>query len=819
MSQFSHEELMQRQRALEQRQLGLGVARYYREKDRRGEDTTGPGRELMRRTMPPLAAAIKVWVEDAQAGKACRAAGLAHFLSNFDAEDVAFITLRQALLTFGGTRRLTTAAVEITNALEHASMSDALKAHDLKAWKRLQTKIDRNPFPNKRYVIVRQAGKAARVTSIMWTRSERVRLGAHLVLMAAEATGLFTIETKSDGKKMRHEIVMDKATQDWLDQAHQRCELQSPVYLPMVVPPRPWKGIKDGGYLDPKGMARFIINGRKPDKAYREELANADMPMVYKAINAVQATAWRVNAGVLRVLQEVWDSGSSLGGLPPRDDLPLPAAPWGDVKLDPEFKQTPEWRDHIGNVARTREANERFVSKRRHLITKLTDADEFVKYEHIYFPHALDWRGRVYPMPTFLSPQGDDTGKALLEFADGCPLGTNGAFWLAVHLANCYGVDKVSFDERVRWVEENQDAILDSALRPLDGARFWSDADAPYQFLAACYEWAGLTTWVAAGKAQGDFVSHLPIGFDGSCNGLQNFSAMLRDPVGGKATNLVPSDKPADIYQQVADVVSKRVEHDAANGEVNAVYWKGKVTRKITKRPTMTLPYGSGKFGFRTQIEQTLQELKLDIGKPYLLGNEFLCSVYMGEAIYDALGEVVVAALSAMGWLREVSGVMAGLKLPIWWRTPAGFPVRQSYMKPAFHDITCKHGDREVTISVQKDTGVLNTKKQAQGISPNFVHSLDAAHLMRTVSMCADAGITSLAMVHDSYGCHAGRAEELNRLLRRAFIEQYSGNVLDDFRQQLIEQLPEDKRDSIQPLPEMGTLDLTAVERSEYFFA
>jgi DNA-directed RNA polymerase len=38
-----------------------------------------------------------------------------------------------------------------------------------------------------------------------------------------------------------------------------------------------------------------------------------------------------------------------------------------------------------------------------------------------------------------------------------------------------------------------------------------------------------------------EFVSHLPVAFDGSCNGLQNYSMMLRDEVGGAATNLVPS--------------------------------------------------------------------------------------------------------------------------------------------------------------------------------------------------------------------------------------------------------------------------------------
>src|SRR5690606_34581180 len=137
-------------------------------------------------------------------------------------------------------------------------------------------------------------------------------------------------------------------------------------------------------------------------------------------------------------------------------------------------------------------------------------AKKFVEYDAIYFPHNLDFRGRAYPLPPLLSPQGDDQAKSLLTFSRGEPLGDDGAFWLAVHLANTFGVDKVSFEDRVAWVEEHEEQILDSALSPLDGQRFWTDADSPWCALAACFEWLG---YKYHGK---DYVSHLPIALDGS---------------------------------------------------------------------------------------------------------------------------------------------------------------------------------------------------------------------------------------------------------------------------------------------------------------
>ena len=81
------------------------------------------------------------------------------------------------------------------------------------------------------------------------------------------------------------------------------------------------------------------------------------------------------------------------------------------------------------------------------------------------------------------------------------------------------------------------------------GFRWWTEADEPWQFLAFAYE------FVAFCDQGYGFLSNLPVMVDGSNNGLQHFSAILRDPIGGKATNLTDEDMPQDIYQEVADLV------------------------------------------------------------------------------------------------------------------------------------------------------------------------------------------------------------------------------------------------------------------------
>jgi DNA-directed RNA polymerase len=63
----------------------------------------------------------------------------------------------------------------------------------------------------------------------------------------------------------------------------------------------------------------------------------------------------------------------------------------------------------------------------------------------------------------------------------------------------------------------------------------------------------------------------------------------------------------------------------------------------------------------------------------------------------------------------------------------------------------------------------------------------------------------------------------MGQLLRKAFVEQYRGDVLGTFRQEIVDQLiasgaPELAAE-LPPVPKFGTLDIEDVMNSEYFFA
>lgn len=799
--------LYETQKLLEEESAGLGIAKY-REAMEKGEADLPPGMKLLKQAIVPLSKAITAFLADALSGRPGNDVGMAKFLSQFDPDISAFVVAKRVINGMSTRETLQNVAMSISSQLEDALNHDKLKAEAPKLYKRLLEKIRHVQDQRRRHVVMRKQQAYAKVDTIIWGVSEKLRLGTLLVRLMAAHSGLVDLELVNEGKnKSIYYIQATPTWAEWLKESHSRCELLSPVYMPMVYPPRPWTTPTDGGYLTRHTRIKLVSARNK--KNFLEELKSWEMPDVYRAVNALQATAWKINAEVYAVMQEMWDGGGSLGGLPPRDDLPLPAQSYGTAEENPEAHKA--WKAAAAQVYTD---NIRLVSKRAGMFHKLWVAEKFVEFGAIYFPHRLDWRGRVYPVSSFVNPQGDDSGKALLHFSEGVPLGDTGAEWLMVHGANSYGVDKVSFEERREWVRQHEALILDSAENPLDGQRFWADADSPYQFLAFCFEWAG---FLQSGCDQ-SYKSHLPVSFDGSCNGLQNFSMMLRDPVGGAATNLVPHATPADIYTEVAKVAQARVDLDAAGSAECAPlaqYLAGKIGRKLAKRPTMTMPYGAGKFGFKDQL--IAEFAKMPMGT--FQGNQWDVAQYLAGVMYGAIGDVVIAARQAMDWLQQAARVVAKEGLPIHWETPSGMLVHQDYREQFGKVINSYISGHRVQLTLQIMGDKIDRRKMANGIAPNFVHSMDASHMVKTVGSCLDAGITAFAMVHDSYGVHAAHAEALSYHLRRAFVEMYSGDVLGNFRDQLLAQLPPELAKDLPPCPPMGTLDLSAVMDSKYFFA
>jgi DNA-directed RNA polymerase len=161
---------------------------------------------------------------------------------------------------------------------------------------------------------------------------------------------------------------------------------------------------------------------------------------------------------------------------------------------------------------------------------------------------------------------GSDFMRGTLTYARAVPLGGGGERWLKIHLANLMGKDKLSFDDRVRYVDSNIGEAVAAGRDPLSSAAgaFWLKADSPFQALAVCRELADLSQVPA--HARELYESRVPVHQDGSCNGLQHYAALGRDEAGARAVNLVfdeADDKPSDVYSRVLALVLDKIEADA----------------------------------------------------------------------------------------------------------------------------------------------------------------------------------------------------------------------------------------------------------------
>jgi DNA-directed RNA polymerase len=800
------------QEQIEQESRDLGVKRYQQLLETNGDASMSPGIRMLREVVTKLSTEIEAFTTEApDARPAGRGAAVVRdFLKQFDSKVVAYVVGKATINAMRTQVSLQMCALQIASVLEDSVNHDELRLKEPRLHAQLMKKIRNSRDHRHRHLVLLAQQKFAGIRTIKWEVADKLRTGSMLIHMMAKSTGLLTIDQPANRKQTPYVLVPTPETMAWLDEAHARCALLEPVYLPMVVPPREWTTPSRGGYLTKHCRLRLIKTG---NPNYLEELHAVEMPAVYRSINAIQSTPWRINNGVLALLVEVWEGGGMLGGLPPREQMPLPAKTFAEDAAadDPKLKA---WKMEAAQVY---EENARLTSKRVALATQITVAEKFSEFDRIYFPHTMDWRGRIYPVPAGLNPQGDDVAKALIQFSEGRPLGDNGAYWLAVHGANCAGVDKVSFTDRVQWVQEHEEQILESALNPLDGSRFWATMDSPWCFLAFCREWSALIMWHRSGKPMADFVSHLSVQLDGSCNGLQNFSAMLRDEVGGRATNLVPSEKPSDIYGVVAAEAQRAIDQEALEGDEKAQRWVGKMTRKLSKRNTMTLAYGVTKFGMRDQMIQEFKAMRSKGAKAEDLKIED--ALYLADKNWDAVGNVVIAAKAAMSWLQKAASVVAKDGLPVRWVAPSGLLVQQDYRVVIGERIESYVTGQRIQLTLNVTGKEINKRKMASGISPNFVHSLDAAHLVGTVGLCLDNGVTSFSMIHDSFGAHAGAIDVLSQCLREAFVQQYSGDVLGDFRSQLVAALPEELAGDVPPIPAFGSLDISAVRNSDYFFA
>ncbi len=861
---------MERQEQLEREMHDGGIDRYYRTKQRAsdaGADSeTQAGRRLVRDLVMPVATAIADLIERKTA-RGGRTQTAVLYLEYIPTEVAAYLAIKTMLDNIGKEVAVQDIAVQLGQRVEDqvrfTRLENCAPAY-LKTVKERLSRQRATSMKHHRNVLIHAEkrladGEVGYVFDVQrwqaWGKPTLVHIGMTLLDVAMsvlEIDGLPIFHTVQRARKPTI-LAASASLLQWMEKYDDVMSEVSPALMPCVHPPRDWTSANVGGYHTAP-VANRVRMVKVHDKRMLGKYTRKQMPEVYDAVNWLQSQPWRVNTKLLEVADEILVRGLGYG-LPSRepiqpDPAPIPDAyaelRGGELKeamTDEQWRAFCQWkRDANDKYTAERERSSKYAAAHR----VIAQARKFRDEAALYFVHTLDSRGRVYAVSSLLNPQGSDLQKALIEPRDSCLLGETGLYWMIVHGANLYGYDKASFDERVAWCEGQGEDWLDIAANPLQ-FRGWLDADKPWSFLAWCFTYAELTEHLAAGGDAQDFSCRMYVAMDGSCSGIQHYSAMLRDSVGGREVNLTPGEVPRDIYAAVAEVLKQSLQKIADLEEVARVKSGGRllsateqsqlaekwlavgINRSLAKKPVMTLPYGSTQLTCRDSLQQYLKdmdtaerELAEREGRPAGTGHPFtpteldqalsVCSSHL----WSSIGEVVVAARLGMDFIRKLASAVSRANTALTWTTPTGFLVKQEeWVEKAIRVETHLHGALRVTLL--EPTDKIDANRMRNASAPNFVHSMDAAHLIKSVNASREAGVPCMTVIHDSFGAPPGHVETMRQCVRDQFASMYQeSDVLRCLLEETEDRLGVDL--GIEP-PPPGNLDLEEVRRSPYFVA
>ena len=603
---------------------------------------------------------------------------------------------------------------------------------------------------------------------VHWDKPTKVKVGTFLMDCLMEVSGWFERDLVRKGRKTIAVLNPSEQLIKHHDEIMRMAGIFSPLAKPMLIPPRNWHALQDGGYyLNDLTRCHNLI--RRTDHG----LIQGEIP--YQFINKIQQVQYKLNPFIVKVAKELEERGISVGKFRPVIQHEIPPKP-------PEEASKEVWKSwkREATIARNLQAAEVRKSCRTRMTMEVVREFEEKDY---YIPWSFDYRGRVYPIPNLLTPQDTDFGKSLILFSEGVKITKKGMEWIKFQLATTYGLDKATMQERLDWIEngENRELVHRVWSDPIGNIADWENADEPWLFLAACNEWYEL-------YYEHRYETHLPVAVDATCSGLQILAGLAKDASTARMVNVLGSEKPQDAY---ATIASRSME---AIPERLRPYWD----RKATKRCVMTIPYNAKPFSNRSYIREAFKDKDVDVDK------EELTSCV--SAVRTAMNEVVPGAMRVMKWIEtEVArAIKAGAK-EIEWITPSGFVVKQRLMKTAREIIQCQLMGRVSICIAGAETGV-DLKHHKNATAPNLIHSLDASLLHLAVK---DVNFP-IALIHDSVLCRATDMCKLSTLVRKTYMTLFAEHEpLTDFALAIgAEEQP----------PIIGDLKPEAVIDSQYFF-
>lgn len=264
--------------------------------------------------------------------------------------------------------------------------------------------------------------------------------------------------------------------------------------------------------------------------------------------------------------------------------------------------------------------------------------------------------------------------------------------YLQIDIANSYGLDKLTWDQRLEWFQQNEHQLM--LLLP--------KADNPAMY------YAGVKAWMDYKK--GEPIGY-PVSLDATSSGIQILAVLTGDKSAAQLSNVLDTGKRGDAYNSLFELMSQK-----AGTEI-------KLERKPVKSAIMTAFYGS-------------EAVPRDVfGEGPLL-----------KTFYDTLEEATPGAWEINKALLELWDPKA---MKYSWVMPDNFHVHIKVTDQVMENVRFMGDD--FTIFRTENRPI----EQGRSLSANMVHSVDGfivRELMRRCNYDSERIEYIRALLHEGPG-------------------------------------------------------------------
>ena len=855
----------QLEREKSQRDYFLGKRKKETQQDyRQGRGSQTEGNRGLRYLIVP---AIAKWINDHETAVKARGRvgqGVAEFTrikTWLNAETMAHIAFSVVLNKLGNgatiKTKITEVRLEIGEQLEHQAFIAYMEEADPAYFQKLERWYLNDPvrtYTKKIQAMVNALNKSEEMSWTWMTKEQKVVLGSLLLcgIMSFRVDretneGLFKAvkplwndPNKPSKRAKQHSDALylgfTVSGLKYRDKLQAMADEDAMKPTPMVCEPLDWSLEQRGGYLS-------NVNS-KADQLIHGNTGSEPSQLVLDALNRLQKTPFRINKYILDLQEEFLRKTWEIGNFRTyeRDswndeNFPLVDSNW----LATLSTDSQEYKEAMGKL-RDAYHNQKIDEKKAEPPRRTwLQAKELENEERIYFAWFLDRRGRLYPLASGISPQGTDYAKALLMSADGVDINedTRRDLLISIATAGAFdGVDKEDFFTRLQWAEvftstEDFKAMVEDPHTH----QKWMDADEPFCFLALCHEYYRIYITGEQHKA------YVFFGRDATCSGVQLMSAVIQDEKAAYYTNVLITEKPQDLYGEVAKEAqnlmrdpawmnvqlekqeAKRLKHNAKAKPDKQ--WEKRDTcdvdpsvhdRDCNKLQSMTCGYGAT---VRTRYNNIKQALAKKVKKKLIPEIHPADANIVCSAGIDGMAQAFPAYMELNKWFKKLAqaAINAGCE-QITWTAPSGMFVSQEYREPLYKEVKTYAaggghygaiglaGDGSSTI--EHGYGDPKLSKNQSAIAANWVHSLDAA-VMALGVLDVPAGIP-VYTVHDCIYCLSGQFSQVIPHFRKAFHNVVTSPVLEDL-------LESNGLTGVVEMPPMGKIDVDQVLESPYLFS